>query len=149
MCSGFAGLTQYSRRGVVVFKRLQNIIDGAPSLPTFDLESNIDIVSRCTINDGISTLTVNTNGVVDDGGAAAPLRLNDARDINVLFFFSSDKGCRYKSGHEGIEDEGNDGITYAVGLFLKWNQGRWWMRAGSKENVMALCLSLPYDTRYK
>ena len=93
MCLGFAGLTQYSRRGVVVFKRLQNIIDGAPSLPTFDLESNIDIVSRCTINDGISTLTVNTNGVVDDGGAAAPLRLNDARDINVLFFFSSDKGC--------------------------------------------------------
>jgi hypothetical protein len=88
MCSGFGGLTQYSRRGVIVFKRLQNIIDGAPSLPTFGLESNIDIVSRCTINDGISTLTVNTNGVVDDGGtAAAPLRLNDARDIHVLFFF--------------------------------------------------------------
>ena len=87
MCSGFAGLTQYSRRGVVVFKRLQNIIDGAPSLPTFDLESNIDIVSRCAITDELPTLTINTNGVVDDGGAAAPLRLNDARDINVLFFF--------------------------------------------------------------
>ena len=56
MCSGFAGLTQYSRRGVVVFKRLQNIIDGAPSLPTFDLESNIDIVSRCAITDELPTL---------------------------------------------------------------------------------------------
>jgi len=86
MCLGFAGLTQYSRHGGIVFKRLQNIIDGAPSLLLSTSRATICIVLRCTINDGIPTLTVNTNGVVDDGGAAAPLRLNDARDINVLFF---------------------------------------------------------------
>ena len=35
----------------------------------------------------INVNSYNTNGVVNDGGAAAPLRLNGARDINVLFFF--------------------------------------------------------------
>jgi len=121
MCSGFAGLTQYSRRGVVVFKRLQNIIDGAPSLPTFDLESNIDIVSRCTINDGISTLTVNTNGVDDDGGAAAPLRLNDARDINVLFFFHPIKDV-VEGWRRGDRRRRQRWDNVAVGYISEWKR---------------------------
>ena len=68
MCLGFAGLTQYSRRGVVVFKRLQNIIDGAPSLPHSTSRATIWIVSRCTITDELSTLTNNKNGFVGDNG---------------------------------------------------------------------------------
>ena len=40
-----------------------------------------------------------------------------------MFCFSSDKGCRYKSGDEGIGDEGNDGITYAVGYTSEMEAG--------------------------
>ena len=54
--------------------------------------------------------------------AAEPLRLNDARDTDMLIVFIRSKdGMRDKSGDEG--DEGNDGITYAVGYTSEMESG--------------------------
>ena len=53
--------------------------------------------------------------------AAAPLRLNDARNTMLIVFQL--KGFGDKSGDEGIGDEGNDGITYAVGYTSEMEAG--------------------------
>jgi hypothetical protein len=87
MCPGFGGPTQYSRRGGGVSSGCKTSSMVHLLFRHSTSRATICIVSRCAITDEISTLTVNTNGVVDDGGGGGTTTSKRCPRHKCLLFF--------------------------------------------------------------
>ena len=87
MCSGFAGLTQYSQRGVVVFKRCCKTSSMVHLLFRIrPLESNYMHRIEVYNQRRKPTLTVDMHGVVDDNGGGTTTSKRHPQHRCLLFF---------------------------------------------------------------